>query len=149
MTSTQSTPSSAAKRIQKALGRLGVDELGGADIAAALDLAEAAKGWCARTQERAKALIAAGQKIPGWMLKPTSPQRSIDDAHAAYNRSELSLPDFLACCAVRVRELENAISTAVIRQSPTASGEVETKRRLAGIVTSTPRNPSLARAANA
>lgn len=83
-----------------------------AEMSKALKLARTLKDWCAAVEfhakEMAKRLDAAGQKLPGFTLRPKAGKKFVADIEAAYNAAGLPQGKFLSCCDLRFNTSKKA-----------------------------------------
>ena len=63
-----------------------VEELSAEQLAVILDRADVVETWLKAVRDHAKALLEAGESIPGWTLKPTRPVRKWTDERAVRQR---------------------------------------------------------------
>ena len=86
----------------------------GADLAQWLDRCEVASDVVDLIRNHAKAVLASGEEIPGWRLKPGRAPRIVPDVSRAWARLDgvLTPEQFMAACKVNVTPLEEAYGNA-------------------------------------
>lgn len=84
----------------------------GEELAAWLDKCAVAEQYIDMIRSHARELLANGQEIPGWVLKPDTPIRTIPDAAAAWAQVHevMSPEEFMGLCKVGVGDLQSAVA---------------------------------------
>ena len=109
-------------------------ELSAEQLAVILDRADVVETWLKAVRDHAKALLEAGESIPGWTLKPTRPVRKWTDERAVRQRlSGEGLTGFLVEELATPAQVENAAEIGMDFRAPPNCPDAQRPIAAAGV----------------